>query len=297
MLGSMAAERKYELFCAKYDRIKIENRDVFTNIYLDFNAIKEFFITKTCIMHEDGNCLLLLVLRHDSFYELFYICDAYTSLHTCIYSLLRLNICFPVRATIAGKDEKHNNKLVTCFSDNGFYLAKKMIRTRSKRPKEEIIEAMRVLAGDLCRDVSFANENDAYEVLALLTENFDIIKDNIPEYEDIVENINKNQVTILRQDGKIASLHYFTIHNNILHGYFDVTRKEFRGAKALFLAIAIFEYDYFKARNMNVARAIGWRDVTNSRLIKYADRSSQKADGVYVYNMLWLPDMAAAVEV
>lgn len=288
--NQMASYASYDSFCNAYNRIKTQSDNILTNIYKDNHTLREYLDTRICLLHENGSCLLLLVPMHDSFYELLYVCDTPDSLSKGLASLFSLKINLPIRASIVGRDEKQNVALSECFIGHDFSLGKKMMRTQAKRPKDTIIEAMRELAGEACKNVSFAAENDAPEVFAILKENFDLLEDNIPEYNDIIDNIKKKQVSVLKLDGKIASMHYFTIQNNIIYGYFDVTRKEYRGGKSLFLAISIFEHDYFTAKNMNVARSIGWRDVTNKKLVRHAEKSNQNADGIYIYNMIWKPD-------
>lgn len=171
------------------------------------------------------------------------------------------------------------------------------ITSQTEASAEKVMDAMRSFSNEYMNCISFAEIGDAEEILEILKENFDLVGDNIPELFSIRQNISKRQVLVLRQDQRIASLLYFTIKNNIFHGLYDVTRKEYRGSAGLFLANSVFRYEYFKSHGIKFKRFLGWRDSGNKKLMKYAEtRSPERPDGVVIYNMLWTPDEARNVQ-
>ena len=81
-------------------------------------------------------------------------------------------------------------------------------------------------------------------------------------------------------------MHYFTIQNSIYYGWWDITRKEYRG-DFLFLKVEIFVNDHFQKNGLRFKRAYGWRDITNKRH-KREDKLGGKAwENVFTDYLLW----------
>ena len=168
---------------------------------------------------------------------------------------------------------------------SGFVRTKRLARIRAKfdATRKALCEK---LTAPIPYTPEFALPGDEQEILDLLLEEFDPVADNLPTLAEIRENIEKQQVAILRNEGKILSLHYFTIHNSIYYGWYDITRKEYRG-DFLFLKIELFVSDHFQKNGIRFKRAYGWRDITNKRH-KREDRLGGKAwENVFTDYLLW----------
>lgn len=276
-------------YCDAVDRIKRNGPCTVTNQFQDARELGRELADRRCLLHADENALLLLIPRHGAYHDCRYLARDAPALDAALRSLPDPAsvgaAALPLRAMVIDR-EPRSGRLAALFRDQGFSLRKKLLRTDNRVASPGAVEAMRLLAAEHLADVGFATPDDAGEILALLSETFDLVDDSIPELDAIRENCARRQVTVLRLDGRIAALHYFTIRNSIVHGLFDVTRREYRGAAGLFWAVSMFEYDYFSRCSVPVRRTYGWRDATRTRLVKSSRDTNCNPDGVVIHILL-----------
>lgn len=279
----------FERFSAAYDALKANMRCTVSNIFLDRDNLCELIKSKHCFQYPTENSIFLLIPMHDKYYDLLYMAKDKNSVSESLAKLLsEYSGALPVRCSIIGK-EPVVGELAQLFEVNGFMLTKKLLRMRIAEPDAKILEAMRPYAEEYRGKMSFAANEDAEEILSILLDNFDPVGDNVPELQDIREHIAQKSIVVLRLDNKIVSLQYWVVQHNSLHALYDVTRKEYRGANGFFMALAVFVHDHFLAEGKRHARLLGWRDATQTKLLKHAKKSNQTPDGVVIYNMLWTP--------
>lgn len=280
----------FESYCAAYDALKTNMRCTISNIFLDRHSLYESIKNKHCLQYAAENSIFLLIPTHDIYYDCLYLSKNKENLTTDIAKLLsRYSVAMPIRCSIIGK-EPLAGELSQIFEKKNFVLIKKLLRMELAKSESKILEAMRSFANEYRGQMSFAHEEDAEEILSILLDNFDPVGDNIPELQNIREHIAKKNIAVLRQDGKIVSLHYFLVQHSTLHALYDVTRKEYRGGNGFFMALAVFVHDYFLAQGKRYTRLLGWRDAAKQKLLKHARKSNQSSDGVVIYNMLWTSD-------
>lgn len=285
----------FENFVAAYDTLKATARSAVSNIFLNRYDLSERIKSKCCLQYVTENSIFLLVPTHDSYYDLLFCTKDKESMAASLTKLLS-EYCnaLPIRCSIVGK-EPLAGELSQLFEKKRFSLIKKLLRMRLAEPETKVLEAMRPYAEEYRGQMSFAHEKDAEEILSILLDNFDPAGDNLPELQSIREHIAQKNIAVLRKDGKIVSLHYFSVQNSTLHALYDVTRKEYRGGNGFFMALAVFVHDYFLAQGKRHTRLLGWRDAAKQKLLKHARKSNQTPDGVVIYNMLWTPDEARNV--
>ena len=131
-----------------------------------------------------------------------------------------------------------------------------------------------------------AEEADAEGVYKLLAEEFDICADALPEPEEVLENIRKRRVIVIKHMGEIVCTHYFSIHHSIYFGLYDATHKDFR-KKFLLPRIDLFKLESDDPRFKNINRRYGWRNTAKKRLIAFDKKYNSIPDGVYIYNLVW----------
>lgn len=278
-----------EVYFSAYDTLKAHYHCKFSNIFLDSIAIKKILTEKECFIYVTNGVVFLFIPMHKLFYDCLYIAVDENLLDDGLNSLCsKPEFALDIRVSIIGK-EPGSGIQAELFQRHGFSLRKKLLRTRLDEVPKNIVDAMRPFAEEYEGCTSFAVQEDAEEISELLEEHFDPVGDNLPELAAIRENIARQQVAVLRQDGRIAALHYFQRQRNTLHALYDITRKEYR-SKGLFMALAMFMHEYFmESKKCN--RAFGWRDETQNRLVKYAKKSNQNHDGVCIYNLLYSCDV------
>lgn len=271
------------LFQENADAVKRQYAPVIQNIFLDAEALARVLAEKSCRLARQEKSLFLLVPRHDSFYDLLYLSAGPAELATDLQSFLRSSPDLPnLRASVIGK-EGQVEPMVDAFARNGFFLGRKIARMRNYVDINHLEEQIALLCDEDC-EVGYAGPGEEQAVLDLLLEEFDPRSDNLPELGEIAENIRKNQVIVIREEGKIIGLHYYTMQNSMSYGWYDVINRAFRN-KHLYLHMMCFQYELWKSREMPV-RSYSWRDVNNKRLMALARQSNQLPDGVYIYNML-----------
>lgn len=274
-------------FFAAYDDLKKNYHCKSHNIFMDSKELGRKISSQICHFHETPRSVFLLCPSHGDMQEMYFVSADPKSFSVDLpYFMSYVDQFSSVKISVIGKDDSCM-PIVSALKDNGFAIVKKLLRMRLGAPDDKFISAMRLLASDYINMASFACEDDADEILSIICEEFDIVGDNIPSLNEIRENISKRNVTVVRINNVIASVHYFMVENGISHGYFDITRKEFRGGNGLFFALNLFEHDYFKSNNIKINRSYGWRDAAKTRLVKSSNKTSSFPDGVVIYNMIW----------
>lgn len=279
----------FERFSAMYDGLKTRCRCSLCNLFWDSHALRELLEKKTCFLHVEEQSLFLLVPTHSAYHDCFYMGKDVAALEAGLTKVLtQYQDTLPVRASVIGR-EAETAEIAALLQRQGFTLLKKLLRFRLNRPRENILEIMRPYAEEYREHLTFAAEKNAEEILEILSENFDLMGDNLPELDDIRKRIAKKEVAVLRQDGQIAALQYFSIQRGTLHSLYDVTRKEYRGGNGFFMGLAFFVHTHLQAQGRQYQRVLGWRDAAKQKLVKHAKKSDQHPDGIVIHNMLWTP--------
>lgn len=273
-----------ETYSEAYDALRARHPRLAGNIFMDAPRLEALFSAKPCLLEETESALFLLVPRH-SFHDLLFLTGDATALPAALESWLPAwPGARPLRVSVIGREPEAGDTAGK-FGTAGFGLVKKLLRTRLKRPDEKILAAMRPFAEEVRDFLGYARHGDEEEILEILRDSFDPMGDNLPELAEISERIDDGGIAVVRKDGRILSLNYFAIQSGVLHSFYDVTRKEYRGGNGFFMALAVFVHDELTARGVNCARSLGWRDAAQKKLIRHAKKSNQAADGIVIYNM------------
>lgn len=278
-----------EQFFAAWDAFKRERRCRLSNIFSSPAELRGTLATKHCLQATGEASLFLFIPRHGSFYDCLFLSGGEADFARDVERLLSpCPVDLPIRCSVTGH-EPLASSLARDLEDAGFRPVKSLLRVQLKKPAPGVWAAMRAFAEEYRSCMGFAGPGDAEEVYELLAGEFDPIGDNLPEAPEIRENILQGQVSVLKLDGRIASLHYFKICNGISSGYFDLTRKEYRGGRGLAFALTVFEHDYFQSRGCTINRRYGWRDATNSRYLKSSRQTNSLPDGVVIHTLVYTP--------
>lgn len=261
----------------------------YTNIFQNRLQLQELAKTRKWHVRNYPGCILLFVSRDINLLNNLYTCYfAAHSLESLSSSLNLLTSEIPkanLAVSVIGK-EPDCNDAANVFLNYGFILRKQLVRSRVFPMPPEILKARALFEKEYVNNFEFASERDVPEVLRILNENFDPIGDNLPDTEEAIKEARFNHIPIIRLDGKIAALHYFTLHNNIYHGLYDVTVAQYRGGLGLTPALGAFTEKILDAHTPPVRLRFGWRDITQKRLIKHSREYKQIFDNVVIYNML-----------
>lgn len=273
-----------ETYSAAYDALRARHPRLAGNIFLDAPRLAALFSAKPCLLEETESALFVLAPRH-SFHDLLFLTGDAEALPAALHTWLPAwPEADPLRVSVIGR-EPATGALAAQFERAGFGLVKKLLRTRLNLPEGKILEAMRPFADEVRDLLGYARHGDEEEILEILQSSFDPMGDNLPELAEISERIDERCIAVVRKDGRILSLNYFGIQAGVLHSFYDVTRKEYRGGNGFFIALAVFVHDDLKARGISCGRSLGWRDATQKKLLKHAKKSNQQPDGIVIYNM------------
>lgn len=273
-----------ETYSAAYDALRSRHPRLTGNIFLDAPRLGSLFGSKRCLLENTENALFLLVPRH-SFHDLLFLTGDARALPAALHAWLPAwPEADPFRVSVIGR-EPDTGALAALFEAAGFGLVKKLLRTRIRLPEGKILAAMRPFAEEVRDLLGYARPGDEEEILEILRESFDPMGDNLPELEEISERIADRGIAVVRKDGKILSLNYFGIQGGVLHSFYDVTRKEYRGGNGFFMALSVFVHDELEARGVDYARSLGWRDAAQKKLLRHAQKNNQLPDGIVIYNM------------
>ena len=282
----MVSNELLNQYAACYARIKAGAPAFVSNIFQNAEELAAIFINKPCKLVANDQFLFIFIPRHDSFYELLFACASPEIMGEAVKNIRAIfPVAMPIRVSLAGREPSVGN-LATIFLENGFTLAKKLLRTRLGLPSESIRQAMAIFAQEHSPYLGFAKSGDEGEIMEILKQSFDPIGDNLPEIDEIRERIAKRQIAVLRKDHAILSLRYYSLSStNILHSYYDVTRPEYRGGNGYFMALCHFVQETLGQGGIHVKRALGWREEAKKKLVKHAKKSNEQPDGIVIYNL------------
>lgn len=274
-----------DLLVDKLDSIKKLSSSIVQNIFMDIPSIKKLFNHKNCPLFTYEKSLFLLIPKHDKFYDILFCSSSEKELlkDTAIF-LNDYTEVLDLRASIIGK-ETWVSSISDIFCNNNFVIGRKIARMRNGLPTDE----MKNLISDFVKEKKYtiecAQSGDENEIFSLLKSEFDLRSDNIPEIDEIEENIKENQVLVVRKDGKIVSLYYFTTKNSTEYGWYDVTCRELRKENIYFYMMD-YQIKSLAERKIPIRR-YSWRDLSNKRLMNLAKKCNQTPDGIYIYNLLY----------
>lgn len=264
------------------DTLKKDGSIKVSNFFLDINETQDLLAKNACkIIIGPAGTLFLLKPWHNGGFDIYYQSHKLENLSEDIKVLPHH---LPLHVSIIGK-EPLAGQIAKQFTQTSFELRKKLLRMLCKSPTESLIKALEVFAKPFADNFDFARPEEAEEIFDILAADFDPSADNLPLLSEIREAAANKWVPVIRLDGKIAALHYFTLRQNILNGLYDVTRKEYRGSDGLFPALKYYVDKHVPKIHPGIKRAYGWRDCTNKKLIKNAKSLNQNKDGVMIYNM------------
>lgn len=273
-----------EAYSAAHDALKSRYPRLSGNIFLDASRLEAAFKSRPCLLHEGEKSLFLLLPRH-SFHDVLYLTGDAASipgeLAECLGAWTGSS---HLRVSVIGR-EPEAGAMAAQFQNAGFSPLKKLLRTRLRLPDDNIRAAMRPFAEEVRDFLGYARPGDEEEILEILRESFDPMGDNLPEPGEIRESIDEGGVAVVRKDGKILSLKYFTVQGGVLHSLYDVTREEYRGGNGYFMALAVFVQDELEARGIRCTRSLGWRNAEQKKLLRHAKKSNEQPDGIVIYNM------------
>lgn len=281
-----------DLFVRHSDELKNLSVPVLHNIFQDINELGKLIEKRSCLIKRINNSFFLLVPRHNFYYDILYMSTDIKNLCDSLNIFLsEYRSDYQLRASVIGHDPSAG-EIADIFIKCGFTLGRKIARMRNLNDEKDIEKLITLLCDDNEYKVEFATTGDAQSILNLLLSEFDIRSDNLPEISEISKNIRDKQVVVIRNANEVIALHYFTSHRSCVYGWYDVIRKQYR-KNHLYLYIMLFLYNYWK-KGKKFMRSYSWRDVANKRLMQLARQSNQVPDGVYIYNMLYAPEMFEA---
>ena len=222
--------------------------------------------TRAPYIEHGKDALFLLVPRHD-FHDIIFFVETIEQLPGELSALIhKLGKEKKYRVTLNYKlpDLESENDLVHAVLQAGFVRCQRVTRIQfSLAPgaSEKRHQQLLNLTADIPFTAEFAAPGDEQEIFNLLQEEFDPCADNLPELDEIRENIEKRQVVIIRHQEEIIAANYFSIKNAVYYSVYNITRKDFRG-KSLFRKIEFFIDDWFLKNNSQLTRSHGWRDIT-----------------------------------
>ena len=295
----------FDNYIQSINDVKKQSRKIISNCFLSVDKIKDLLEAKGCMLYIDDAYVFLAVPEHEMFYRLYY---HTTDLSMLSKSLSVIALKLPMVCTISGA-EKDVDLYKPCFEQSGFTLRRRMRRFAYLRSEKNDFSGYEGNSHAV-----FASPNDAEEIYNILTSHFDVYTQAVPEMSKILENINKNQVSVIKKmvmplseesvaglcpaerwefvgrtpiekkDSKIAALLYYELHGSTLHSIFEVVLEEYRGEM---LNVELMAHRDEHLKNQKIKLMYGWRDMDNERLIKlgefYAKRWGTRPGNTVIY--------------
>jgi len=267
----------YSEYVAAVDKLKQQHGRIETNNFMLADKLKTIMETDAGLIVKSSRCVFLAMLEHNAFYRLYYHAAGSDGILEGLRQIDgQYDKKLPLVCTITGK-EAYVEGVVPTFYNEGYTLRKRTRRfdnsniKMAKEPENVVVE--------------FACEQDAEEISEMLRGNFDIYSELVPTQSEIAQNAKKEQIAIVRRDGKVAALKYFDVQNSAIYGIFDYVRPEYR-SDLIFLAIAPFISKALEKRGIVITRAYGWRDMDNKRLNQFSKKLNSIPQDVVLYTVM-----------
>lgn len=273
-----------DVFFQHLDRLKSCSR-IIHNIFLNGHELLELGANPASRFAEFPDSAFALTRKHDQWDDILFAARDLNGLQAGVNSLVE-HLISPAKVSIIAS-EQAGQEMADIFAQAGFRLGRKIARMRNMEDMKELEKKIRENSdgNDDNWDVDFARPGEERQILDLLLTSFDSRADNIPQLEEIRDNILKRQVFVIRDGQKLVACHYFTKNNNMAYGWYDITAREYR-KKFLYFHMLKFQYKFWK-NEPQIKRSYSWRDCNNRRIMALAKQSSQLPDGVYIYNMIY----------
>jgi hypothetical protein len=198
----MEPTRSYEIFD---DAIRHARSSFFrpiTNFFVDIERLKQWISRSEVFTIPSYSNDVFIFLRSDhQFYHLYFIADNIDAIN----KELKYNYVLQdkkITVDIIGKDQD-NNALTEMFITEGFCLRTKLNRM-SKISEPKTLTGERSLG-----DIRFAEKEDVPQILDLLETNFDVLSEQIPCVEELIEAVDKENILLKAGDSEVAGLLFF----------------------------------------------------------------------------------------
>ena len=274
-----------ENFVSMYDDLK-KRGALITNYYEDINYIRNLTLTNNCTLIQGEGSFFLLVPEFD-FFELYYYSLSNDSLFNDLEDLLRLSEINSLKIKIVSRNQEIEKTNDILFEKLGFSIAGRLLRLEkapSSKLNKKKLDAIEQILSDLPDSISsprFAKIDDLDNVYDLLSREFDPVVDSLPEKNDVLAGINRNQVVVVYEGNKLIGCHYFELKVGKYFGLFDVVDADYRAYGILFL-IYKFVDKYLSTPELNIKKRYGWRNFKRSTLINASKFNNDNFDGTVI---------------
>lgn len=277
-----------EFFCSCYDKLKQKNKHIYTNSYKSTNYYSEKFKRKDCKLYISENSFFIVIPVYD-FFEIIYFSSSHEQMSSDARELIFYHLKdYKLKIELVSRNEDSIKELDNILIPIGFILRNQTVRFTATKDQKfassylEIIEGLIKGIPEELNNPGLAREDDAERIQHLLLSDFNAIDDNVPELDEIRENAKKGQIVVVRnQDGLVVSLRYFTVENNIISNWFDVTDVNYRGLLLINL-VDYYQIKLFKEQKRRFTRTYGWRNAKNFRLIRLSKKNKGTPDGTVI---------------
>ena len=277
-----------EFFCSCYDKLKHKNKTIYTNSYKSTSYYSEKFNYKDCSLCVCDNSFFIVIPVYDFKNVVFF--SASKEQFKKDFSVLCEGPLKheKIKIELDCRNNSSVKELEEALSPMNMTLRSQNIRFTSAKNVEEVkryyevLEEMIKIVPEHLNNPGLAREDEAEKIHELLLSEFDAVDDNVPEIEDIRDNANNGQIIVVRNEaGKIVSLRYFTIENNIISNWFEVTDVDYRG-KSLINLISYYQINLFIQQGRKFTRCYSWRNVKKTRLTKVSKNLKDSRDGTII---------------
>lgn len=274
----------FERFISSYDSLKAQGQ-IITNSCFNTTTLSKFFNEKSCVIHNYAKSFFVLIPLYD-YYEVLFYSISLRNLEEDLHNLKQFYSQKLFRLRIITRKLSVENAYHNIFEKIGFQRKGRLIRFVSKSLGiSKYTDALRDFIEKIpsqYRHVGYAEEKDAKQVLELLESGFDEVLDSLPELDDILDNIKKNQVIVVKDDnGLVLSLRYFTIEGSVCNVFYEITRHEFRKMGVFYLVILFF-VDELHKKYPKLNKFLGWRNAERTELIKFSKSMGDIPDGTVI---------------
>lgn len=280
----MKSSANIDSFISIYDKLKQKGR-VITNSFASVAELTKTFNSKDCFICSFDHSLFVVIPEY-SHYELYYYS---LGLEELSYDLNALKEEFPnssLKIKLVTRKPEIEQQMSDFFLKNDFEEKCRILRVCSTSfGILEHIDVVNEIVNSTpkeYRHVRYAKDSEVMAVQELLLTEFDPVNDSVPDINEIRENIEKQQVIVVTDEqGKVLSLRYFTVENDICSFIFEVTHKDYR-KYCLPFQIILFFAEENKRNGIKYKKFLGWRNAQKSNLVKFSKSMKDFPDGTVI---------------
>lgn len=205
----------------------ISSRRKLSNCYFFYDEIASWFDSKRAEFYLIDGCVFIFY-KINGFYKFYYYVDKFDDINLARELLNKYSLNSTVSLEFTTKNDKFLPQISQAAIACGFEFYARYVRLVYKN---EIGSVITDKTKEHLRSFDIATKADIDELLEIIHNEFDVVKDDLPERDELIRLLERGCVLVRRYDGKISYIQIYEYSKNTLYSKMTWIKKEYRKPK------------------------------------------------------------------